>query len=234
MPRILALAVLLAAIAFAASPLLTSGFNGFTPAQFPIPQDRPPVQPAGIAFSIWSVIYAWLIAGAAYGLWKAADDPDWHAMRPWLFASLALGSLWLPVAQRAPVPATVLIVVMLVTAIAALLQAGSHKPLWQTRPVGLYAGWLTAATGVSFGLLLAGYGWLNQTPAAVVALVLVLLTGLAVQAMRPRDWAYPAALIWALAWVAVVNVGRLNPAVLLIAVLGIALLGWRLWAGRRT
>jgi hypothetical protein len=45
-----AVLTLLAAIAFLLSPLLSSGFNGFSPGQFPIPQIDPPVQPAGYAF----------------------------------------------------------------------------------------------------------------------------------------------------------------------------------------
>ena len=40
---------------FAVSPLFTQGFNGFEPDQFPVPQDDPPVQPAGYAFSIWGL-----------------------------------------------------------------------------------------------------------------------------------------------------------------------------------
>ena len=60
MTRKTSLLVLLAALAFALSPLLSSGFNGFAPDQFPIPQDNPPVQPAGYAFAIWGLIYLWL------------------------------------------------------------------------------------------------------------------------------------------------------------------------------
>ena len=95
MAQLWAALVLLGALVFAAAPFLTPGFNGFEPSQFPVPQDDPPVQPAGYAFSIWGLIYLWLIAGAVFGLWKRADEPDWAALRPPLFASLALGSVWL-------------------------------------------------------------------------------------------------------------------------------------------
>ena len=46
MNRMTSLLTLLAALAFALSPLLSSGFNGFAPDQFPVPQDNPPVQHA--------------------------------------------------------------------------------------------------------------------------------------------------------------------------------------------
>ncbi len=103
------LIVLLMALAFGLSPLVTPEFRGYDPAQFPIRLDRPAIQPAGYAFSIWSVIYLWLTAHAAYGLWKRADDPAWDAVRrPWSVA-LAVGAVWLWMAGRSPLWGTILI-----------------------------------------------------------------------------------------------------------------------------
>lgn len=61
--RALTIAVLIAALAFAASPVIFPEFAGYRPDLFPIPPENPPVQPVGWAFSIWGVIYAWLILG---------------------------------------------------------------------------------------------------------------------------------------------------------------------------
>ena len=44
----IALLTFLLAIGFAASPLFVSGFNGFSPDQFPIPQDNPPDRRFGL------------------------------------------------------------------------------------------------------------------------------------------------------------------------------------------
>ena len=139
---------LLAALAFAVSPLLSAGFNGFEPGQFPVPQDDPPVQPAGYAFSIWGLIYLWLIAGAAIGFLRHAQAPGWQAMRPALILSLGAGAFWLPLAQVSVLWATALIVFMLITALAALLLAGREDRLWLREPIGLYAGWLTGVQRV--------------------------------------------------------------------------------------
>jgi hypothetical protein len=155
-PKYLALVVMIATVAFALSPLATIGFSGFTPEQFPIPQIDPPVQPAGYAFSIWGVIYLWLIVGAGFGLLRAADDPDWRSMRPPLAISLIIGTFWIAAANSSPVLATVMILAMAVSATMAMLRAGNSRPWLQVRPVALYAGWLTAATGVAIGLLLGG------------------------------------------------------------------------------
>lgn len=227
MPRILATLVFLATLAFAVSPMLSNGFGGFRPDQFPIPQNDPPVQPAGWAFAIWGLIYAWLVAGSGFGLWKRADDPDWAPMRPALLVSLVLGIFWIETAHRTPIGATVLIVAMLVPAALAFLRAGRTDPVWQVRPVALYAGWLTAATGASMGLVLAGYGILSQQVAAILCLLGVTGLALLIQSRRPDEWAYPAGVIWALIGILAANLSPLNVPVAGLAGLAAALLAYR-------
>ncbi|WP_316012987.1 TspO/MBR family protein [Roseobacter sp. HKCCA0434] len=148
------LAILLLAIAFAVSPFF-SDFNGFDPDLYPVPQENPPIQPAGWAFSIWGVIYLALIVHGLLGL----RHERWQASRLPLAISLAVGVIWLPVAGGSPVWATILIWVMLIGAVAALLRDGGRGDLWSfDLPVGLYAGWLSAASFVSLALLGAGWG----------------------------------------------------------------------------
>ncbi|WP_037262269.1 tryptophan-rich sensory protein [Roseivivax halodurans] len=219
--KLWALAAFVAALAFAASPFLAPGFKGFEPTQFPVPQVDPAVQPAGYAFSIWGLIYVWLLLGTGYGLWKRADDPDWAPMRPALVASLAVGALWLPVAEASVPLATLLIWIMLGTALVAVMRAGDTDRWWQLAPVAIYAGWLTAASSVSIGLVLAGYGILPETPAALLALVLALRIAVTVQYRLHRAPEYGITVIWALAAVIVANAAPFNAAVVGLAVLGI-------------
>lgn len=221
MNRVWSIVLICAAVAFAASPWFSSGFNGFEPEQFPVPQDDPPVQPAGYAFSIWGLIYAWLVASAAFGVIKRFDDPDWAEMRPPLFLSLALGAGWLPLAQVSPGGATALIWAMLATALLALYRTGDTDRWWQQAPVAIYAGWLTAASAVSIGLMLGGYGWLDATPAALVALLIGLCIALAVQYSLHRAPEYGVTVIWALVGIIVANSQPVNIAVAGLAVIGI-------------
>ncbi|MCB1334389.1 MAG: hypothetical protein KDK26_12230 [Roseivivax sp.] len=221
MRRVWAILVLVAAIVFAASPLIFPGFTGFTPDQFPVPQDKPPVQPAGYAFAIWGLIYAWLVLGAGFGLLRRADDEDWAPMRPLLFVSLAMGAGWLGVAQLSPVAATVLIWAMLGTALLALFRAGDSDRWVQISPVAVYSGWLTAASCVSIGLLLAGYGWLPGTISALIALSICLAIAVTVQYRLHRAPEYGLTIIWALVGVIVANWQPLNVAVAGLAVVGI-------------
>lgn len=154
-------------------------------------------------------------------------------MRPALIVSLVIGASWIPVAQLSPLWATVLIWAMLATAVLALMRAGKADPIWLRAPIALYAGWLTAASCVALGLILAGYGYLDAQVAAWLGIALALAIGMTVQALRPDAPAYPAAVIWALVGVFVANLGGPNWSVLILVALGIALLGWRAVVNRR-
>lgn len=233
MTRAFAILLFVAAVAFAAAPFLTPGFGGFDPNLYPVPQDDPPVQPATWAFSIWGVIYLWLIASAAFGLFARADDPDWAEARPWAFASLAPGVAWLAVAQVSPIWATVLIWWMAITAIMAMLRAGRIDRWLQREAYAIHAGWLTAAASVSLGLLAAGWGLTGPVIAAVGALLVALAVALLVQRARRDVVMYPLAVIWALTAVAWKNADPLLWAPLALSVLGTVLLAARAWMNLR-
>lgn len=231
-----AVLTLAAALAFALGPWLAPGFEGFRPGQYPIPQENPPVVPAGYAFAIWGLIYPWLLASAAYGLFARAGDRSWDATRAPMIVSLAVGATWLAVAMQSAAQATVLIWVMLAGALAALgpaARAGADR-WWLVHPLSVYAGWLTAASWVALGL--AGGGYLGGAPAlwAVLALAGALATAAAVQWRLPDAPGYGLAVIWALGGVVARN-GTDRPAIAALAAagaLGLALELVRRWRAR--
>ena len=208
--KFVAVLTLLASISFAASPLFVREFAGFDPNQFPVPQVEPPVQPAGYAFAIWGIIYLWLIIGMFWGVLRALDASQWQEMRMPLVLSLAVGTFWLSVAVVSPIWASVLIWIMLLTALAALFLAPDTDIAWAAWPVGLYAGWLSAASCVSVGLLAAGYGWLEGTTAAQVFVCLAILIGATLQSLLRRTPTYGIAVIWALVAVFFQNVNSVD------------------------
>ena len=218
-----ALVLLLAALAFVASPFLVPGFNGFVPTQFPVPQYDPPVQPAGYAFMIWGVIYVWLLISVVFGLVRRASAPDWAAYRPALSVSLAIGATWLAVAEQSPVIATVLIWAMLGAALVALAKAPQWDRWYARAPVALYAGWLTAASAVALGLVLGGYDIAGEEVAAWAMLGLALVIGIVVLLAIPDCAEYGASLAWASVGIAVANEGPLMVGALAAAVLVAAL-----------
>lgn len=197
--NIKALLVLVAALAFAASPLLVPGFGGYDPSKFPVPIEDPPVLPAAYAFSLWGVIYLWLIVMAGFGLWQRADDPVWETTRLPMIVSLAIGTIWLPVALVSPIWATLLIWAMLGAALVAVLRTPGRDFWFLRAPVGLYAGWLTAASCVSLGTLLTGYGIAPLGPDGWAIAVFCLALAITVAMLRARpSLTYGAAVVWAL------------------------------------
>ncbi|QPH54351.1 hypothetical protein [Pontivivens ytuae] len=222
------------AIVFALVPFLTP-FDGFDPEAFPVPQEDPPIQPAGWAFAIWGPIYLALIAhGARQVLRPKLED---RTIRPPLILSLGVGSVWLPIAQVSPVWATILITLMLGGALSALLVGRAARDPWLTDlPLGLYAGWLSAATGVSLALLCAGYGFVFDASGwGYVFLVIVI--GLAAMYQLGLGFVpgYATAVAWALLGVIATNMDGSRGMVAL-ATLGIVLIAGVLIAtrGRKT
>lgn len=189
---------------FVVSPAFTT-FTGFEANQLPFPQIDPPIQPAGYAFSIWGLIYAWLIISAGIGIVRRADDRAWDRARPALIASLSIGTPWLFVATQSAILATVMIFAMAVCAIIALIRAPLTDRWALQAPVGIYAGWLTAASFVSLGSTMAGYGvgfgslgWAYAGIAGALAVSLAVFS-------RKHAPEYLFTVIWALVGIIVAN-----------------------------
>lgn len=214
--------VFVLAAGFALSPVFTGGFAGFRPDQLPIAQINPPVQPAGYAFALWGAIYLWLILGAGFGLVWRAGASDWERVRAPLIPSLGLGLFWIAVAQVHVLWATVMIWLMLAGALLALLRAPYRDRAWLEGPVGLYAGWLTAASCVALGLVLAGYGILSEQAAALLMLGLALAITLTVLVARPATFSFAFGVCWALFGVIIRNLETGNMPVILLCIAGLA------------
>jgi hypothetical protein len=217
--------VFVATVFFVLSPLVSGGFTGFDPAQFPVPQDNPPVQPAGYAFAIWGLIYAWLLVSAGFGLLRRGTDAAWEPARLPLFLSLAPGAAWIGVAHLSPLWASLLLFWMLAMALWALARTPLVDRWLYQAPVALYAGWLTAASWVSVGLLGAGYGIaFGAVIWALIAMAGALATGVLVLTLLDRAPEYGAALIWALIGIVVANIAG-APIVAFAAIAGAVLIG---------
>ncbi len=223
MKQIYAILTLIFTLTFVVSPALTSPFSGFRADQLPNPQIDPPIQPEGYAFAIWGLIYAWLVVSALFGMIKRADDQAWDWARKPLILSLAVGTPWLAVANASAVWATILIFVMAITAISALMRAPQHDYWMFKVPVGIYAGWLTAASFVSLGSTAAGYGIATGALGwAYIGIIGALIVAGAVL-MRTAAPSYGFTVIWALAGIIAAN-GLATWTVSALAGLGILIL----------
>ncbi len=202
-------------LTFAIASFFSPEFGGFDPNRYPIPQGNSPVQSVGWAFAIWGIIYLVLIIHAFIGLVRHKRSTDWERGRMPLLVSLAVGTIWLTVATISPVWATLLIWVMLISALSALYRIREATPSWAaTWPVALYAGWISAASFVSIGLLLAGYGVLTETVAAIVALACATLFAI-INQLWLAQLPYAGAVAWGLTGIAIADYGEKNVIALL-------------------
>jgi hypothetical protein len=234
MTRLPAVILLLATIAFGIAPFVTPPFTGYDPSLFPVNIGRPAIQPAGYAFSIWSVIYLWLIVHAIYGLWQRAVDSVWAVARLPLTVAIAVGVVWLWIAGQSAVWGTVTIWIMAAGALAAFLRAPTEPDRWLlSGPLAIFSGWLMAAAAVSTGVLIAGYAVLSNNGSALAMLGLVLVIALVVQGRRPRMPVYGLTVVWALVGVIVANWAA-TPLVASAAVVGaVVMLGALGWMARK-
>ena len=217
---------------FVVSPAFTNPFMGFTADQLPYPQIDPPVQPAGYAFAIWGLIYSWLVVSAVFGVWKRRSDAAWDHVRAPLMISLAVGTPWLAIANASAVWATITIFIMSAAAIVALIRAPKVDGWWLQAPVGIYAGWLTAASFVSLGSTAAGYGIaLGSREWAYLAIILALGVTLAVIACKPTAPEYGITVIWALIGIIVANLSG-AVGVMILAAAGIIVVAGATWKAR--
>ncbi|MFB9376945.1 tryptophan-rich sensory protein [Kineococcus gynurae] len=179
------------------------------------------VAPAGPAFSIWSVVYAGLLALAVYQLLPAQRrDARQRRVGWWLALSMLLNAAWILTVQAGSVAGSlVVIAALLVVLVLTFGMLGGDRtgvPALQRvlldGTVGLYLGWVSVATVANTAaFLVADLGW-SATGAVAVGwslAVLVVVAGIAFLVGAGRRFAPALAIAWGLTWIAV---GRLQGA----------------------
>lgn len=176
--------------------------------------------PAGPAFSIWSVIYAGLVA---YVIWQALPSQRaserQRAVGWWIAATIVLNGMWLVAAQLLTIEWTVVIIVLLVIALGVTFRltvvsrtprAGFLDALLIDGVTGLHLGWVTLATVANIAAWLTGIApesWEESASVwGVAVLCVVAVIGLAIAWASGWRVAPALALGWGLSWLAV---GRL-------------------------
>lgn len=174
-----------------------------------------PVAPDGPAFSIWSVIYAGLVA---YAIWQwfpsQAARTRHRRVGYWILVSMLLNALWLVAVQVELIWLTLVIMaVLLVTLIVAhtiLLRhraSGVIDAIISDGTMGLYLGWIIVASIANTAVVLNEYGFevpLNQIDTwAIVVLAVGAAIGAALAVWNRGRLAPGAAITWGLAWIGV-------------------------------
>jgi hypothetical protein len=187
------------------------------------------IAPAVRAFSIWSVIYAGLIAYVVWQWLPANTSSPRNRRIGWLAAvSMVLNGAWLLVTQVGWLWVSVVVIVALVVTLGELMRrlgppddASAAEKLVVDGTFGLYLGWTSVATVANITATLVASGvnppaavaeWLAVTVLAVAALI-----GFLLSRMLGGRLGVALAMGWGLGWIAV---GRLidQPASALVGV----------------
>jgi hypothetical protein len=197
---------------------------GQTPSEFSADSDAT-LRVAGYAFSIWGLIYLWLLVYAGRQVLPQTGESELISRMGWpsVLAFLGIG-WWVVAAAMDWETATILLIFAsgIVLVVPLWISGGAIRALprsdrdrWMTVwPLAMLAGWLTIAAPVNLLTVLTGNealpAALPPTGWAIVAVVLVTVLALVVTA-RIRVLAYGLPIAWGLLGVFVAEQERNSP-----------------------
>ena len=167
--------------------------------------------PVGLTFSIWGVIYSWLIAFVVYGFARRNDEGDGHFLDrigPFFLLNGLFNAAWIVAWHWMLVPLSLfLMLAILGTLLAMYLRLGvgvtpaSAGERWLVRaPLSVYLGWITVATIANVTTLAVDLGApaFGEGPAILTVVVLLTALGLAGAMLATRrDVAFALVVAWA-------------------------------------
>ncbi len=172
------------------------------------------VTPANYAFAIWGVIYLGLIAFGIYQVAPAQrDNVRLQKVRSPIIAASLLQILWVFAFQGRLFWLSVVVMIgILLSLVSAFLQLRkadyriSRAEKWLIQiPISVYFGWITVATVVNIASALYNSGWNGGGISPTIWTVILSAVSAAIAAtiaLRYRDTAFPAVIIWALVAIA--------------------------------
>lgn len=192
--------------------------------------------PAGYVFSIWSVIYAGLIAYSVYLSLTLArgvrDTGTARAVAPWYLVTAVANCSWLFAWHHNRFPLSMLLMVVLLGSLIVIYRLQAARPTtsaverWTVHiPFRVYLGWISVATIANATITLDDAGWdgfgLSEPTWGVIMVLVATALGLTMTFVH-RDIAYALALVWALIGIAVRLHG--TTAILVVSLAGAAAL----------
>lgn len=165
------------------------------------------ITPAGYAFSIWGLIYLLLFGFIVFqwvSYFRKQFDKSIDPTFLWLSLSNLLNALWIFVWTKEYLLLSVFVIFGLLGTLLKLglnLQIGSKqdKPsLFVGLPIGIYTGWIIAASVVNLSVWFFSKNWLQAYDILWTNLVLLVATGIYVFLIWQRNMISPAFVgIWA-------------------------------------
>ena len=185
--------------------------NGVTPGE--VSDSYPNLfAPAGITFSIWSLIYLLLAAHTLYllGLFRGREKKDNDALLRKTSIIFAISSLinaaWIFSWHYRIIPLSMFLMVLLliclinITLLASAQNLSLRERFFISLPFNVYFGWITVATIANATALLVSLGWdgvgLSEAAWTIIILAVGALIGTATL-LRFKSIAYGLVLVWA-------------------------------------
>ena len=206
-PLVRRVAIPMSVAAAAVIPAIQMIFRlGLSPAEFGTAGDGT-LRAAAYAFGIWTLIYAGLIAYAAYqALPKTRDTRVLRALAWPSVVAISGSALWIVAAALdSKWMSAAIILACAASAIMGLDRAARQEPepgerLFVLWPLGLLGGWLTIASAINILNVLTAKGVITPDNATVAGLggVMVVIALGGVLALRMRVAAYPLPISWGL------------------------------------
>lgn len=199
--------------------------------------------PANYAFSIWSVIYAFLIAFGIYQVLPAQRDNPHLQRIGWLFVvSCIFNAAWLISFHYLQFAFSMVMMLGLLATLITIylrlrigIEPVSRATKWLIHvPFSIYLGWITAATITNAAYVLTDAGWGGfgidaQTWALIMLTITGILAGYIVYTRR--DVAYGLVIVWAVTSIAVrhADITIVNLASIVVSVSVALLVVYALW-----
>jgi len=168
--------------------------------------------PVGITFSIWSIIYIFLIIFMIYqimGLIKKKQDMNYlEKISGWFILASLANIIWIFLWQYEYVSFSLLVMLLLLVSLLIIylrLNIGLSKVSLKEKlavhvTISIYLGWISVATvaNVTAVLVNAGVGelFLGQVTWTIIVIAVVALITL-LMLLRRKDVAYSLVIIWA-------------------------------------
>lgn len=204
--------------------------------------------PAGYVFSIWGLIYLWLLAFVIYQVLPAQRQNPLLQRVGYLFVLSCLFNItWLFAWHYEVYWLTLLLMLGLLSSLIALYLQAHSTPTppgaadrWLVQfPFRIYLGWVTVATVANVTVVLTYYRWsgwgLSPQTWMIIMLLATVAIGAAVTFTR-RDPLYLLVLLWALVGIAVkhAQVTLIATTTWIMVALTALLLLFALWPQRQT
>jgi phosphoglycerol transferase MdoB-like AlkP superfamily enzyme len=192
--------------------------NGLTPGQI---SDSVPslFTPAGYVFSIWGLIYLWLLAYVVYQALPGQRDSAFvERIGYWFAISSLVNVAWIFAWHYEQFLLSLAIMLGLLGSLIVLyvrLGVGRNDVSTRDRllvhaPFSVYLGWISVATIANFAVVLYVLGWngFGITPEVWTVTVMIVAAGLGIaMTVDRKETAYPLVIIWALIGIAVQRAG---------------------------